>query len=371
MIFKLGNSIKKADYHKTKLACYMGFITQAIAANFAPLLFLKFHSDYHISLGNIALISTFFFFTQLLVDLFCAKFVDHIGYRVCIVTSEIFSALGLLGLAFLPDFLPDPFIGIICSVIVYAIGSGLIEVLCSPIIEACPFENKEATMSLLHSFYCWGAVGTILISSLFFLIFGIDNWKWLAVIWAIIPAVNTYNFMTCPIEPLVDNGSGMGIKNLFSRPFFWVAICLMICSGASELAMAQWHLLMQKLHWDCQKPGRFSRSMYVCSNNGNQPYNFWKIWRTVRFNEVYEWFRHIMRCLLSTCRFVIQPDYRTYRLYCMWIFSWNHVAWNNQYFLKNFSNRWNGYVFSSCHGRRFRWQHWTWNCWSYHPECRK
>ena len=240
MIFKLGNSIKKADYHKTKLACYMGFITQAIAANFAPLLFLKFHSDYHISLGNIALISTFFFFTQLLVDLFCAKFVDHIGYRVCIVTSEIFSALGLLGLAFLPDFLPDPFIGIICSVIVYAIGSGLIEVLCSPIIEACPFENKEATMSLLHSFYCWGAVGTILISSLFFLIFGIDNWKWLAVIWAIIPAINTYNFMTCPIESLVDNGSGMEIKDLFSKPFFWVAICLMICSGASELAMAQW-----------------------------------------------------------------------------------------------------------------------------------
>ena len=141
MIFKCRNSIKKTDYHKTKIACYMGFITQAIAANFAPLLFLKFHSDYHISLGNIALISTFFFFTQLLVDLFCAKFVDHIGYRVCIVTSEIFSALGLLGLAFLPDFLPNPFIGIICSVIVYAIGSGLIEVLCSPIIEACPFEN--------------------------------------------------------------------------------------------------------------------------------------------------------------------------------------------------------------------------------------
>ena len=118
------NAVKKTNYHKTKIACYMGFITQAIAANFAPLLFLKFHSDYHISLGNIALISTFFFFTQLLVDLFCAKFVDHIGYRVCIVASEIFAALGLLGLAFLPDFLPDPFIGIICSVIVYAIGSG-------------------------------------------------------------------------------------------------------------------------------------------------------------------------------------------------------------------------------------------------------
>lgn len=211
-----------------------------LAANFAPLLFLKFHNDYHISLGNIALISTFFFFTQLLVDLFCAKFVDYIGYRVCIVASEIFSSLGLVGLAFLPELLPEPFIGIICSVIIYAIGSGLIEVLCSPIIEACPFENKEATMSLLHSFYCWGAVGTILISSLFFLIFGITSWKWLAVIWALIPAVNTYNFITCPIEHLVDNGTGMGIKKLFSKPFFWVAICLMICSGASELAMAQW-----------------------------------------------------------------------------------------------------------------------------------
>ena len=218
----------------------MGFITQAIAANFAPLLFLKFHSDYHISLGNIALISTFFFFTQLLVDLFCAKFVDHIGYRVCIVTSEIFSALGLLGLAFLPDFLPDPFIGIICSVIVYAIGSGLIEVLCSPIIEACPFENKEATMSLLHSFYCWGTAATILISSLFFFLFGMNSWKWLAVMWALIPAINIYNFATCPIEHLVNDGNGMGVRQLFRTPVVWLAICLMICSGASELAMAQW-----------------------------------------------------------------------------------------------------------------------------------
>lgn len=228
------------NYHKTKTACYLGFITQAIAANFAPLLFLKFHHDYHISLGNIALISTCFFFTQILVDLFCAKFVDKIGYRVCIVTSEICAATGLFGLAFLPDILPIPFIGILCSVIMYATGSGLIEVLCSPIVEACPFENKEATMSLLHSFYCWGAVGTILISTLFFLIFGMDSWKWLAVLWALIPAVNIYNFATCPIEHLVDEEGGMGIRKLFQNPLFWLAIGLMICSGASELAMAQW-----------------------------------------------------------------------------------------------------------------------------------
>ena len=228
------------NYQKTKLACYLGFITQAITANFAPLLFLEFHHDYDISLGNIALISTCFFFTQLLVDAFCAKYVDRIGYRTCIVSSEICAAAGLVGLAFLPDLLPNPFIGIMCSVIIYAIGSGLIEVLCSPIVEACPFENKEATMSLLHSFYCWGSVGTILISTLFFMVFGMDNWKWLAVLWALIPAVNIYNFATCPNEHLVEEGGGMGIKKLFQKPIFWIAVCLMICSGASELAMAQW-----------------------------------------------------------------------------------------------------------------------------------
>lgn len=228
------------NYQKTKVACYLGFVTQAIAANFAPLLFLKFHKNYQIPLGNIALISTCFYLTQILVDLFCAKFVDKIGHRVCIVTSEICAAGGLVGLAFLPELLPNPFVGIICSVIVYAIGSGLIEVLCSPIVEACPFENKEATMSLLHSFYCWGSVGTVLLSSLFFTIFGMDSWKWLAVLLALIPAVNIYNFATCPLETLVDEDKGMGVKKLFQTPLFWLAVCLMICSGASELAMAQW-----------------------------------------------------------------------------------------------------------------------------------
>lgn len=228
------------NYQKTKHACYLGFVTQAIAANFAPLLFLKFHNDYNIPLGRIALISIFFYFTQLLIDLFCTKYVDRIGYRVSIVASEVCSVLGLIGLAFLPELLPDPFVGIIISVIVYAVGSGLIEVLCSPIVEACPFENKEAMMSLLHSFYCWGSVGTILVSTLFLSFFGMDSWKWLACLWAIIPAINVYNFATCPIEKLVEEGSGMGVRELFKKPVFWIAVCLMICSGASELSMSQW-----------------------------------------------------------------------------------------------------------------------------------
>ncbi len=230
----------KDKYKKTLLACYLGFITQSIAANFAPLLFLTFHKSFGIPLGKIALISTAFYITQLIVDVVCAKFVDKIGYRVCAVASEITSALGLIGLAFLPYILPDPFVGIIISVIVYAIGSGLIEVLGSPIVEACPFEHKEAVMSLLHSFYCWGSVAVILLSTLYFTLFGVVNWKWLAVIWALVPLYNIFNFATCPIEPLVEDGKGMTIGALFKTPMFFLGIILMVCAGASEMSMAQW-----------------------------------------------------------------------------------------------------------------------------------
>ena len=230
----------KDKYQKTLIACYLGFITQAIAANYAPLLFLTFHRSLGIPLGKVALISTAFYFTQLIVDVICAKFVDRIGYRVCAVASEITSAAGLIGLAVLPQVFPDPFIGMIISVIVYAIGSGLIEVLGSPIVEACPFENKEAVMSLLHSFYCWGSVGVILLSTAFFAVFGVDHWRWLSCIWAFVPLINIYNFSTCPIEPLVEDGKGMTIGSLFKTPVFFMGIILMVCAGASEMSMAQW-----------------------------------------------------------------------------------------------------------------------------------
>lgn len=230
----------KSKYQKTLIACYLGFITQAIAANFAPLLFLTFHRTYQISLGRIAFISTAFFFTQLLVDLFCAKYVDRIGYRRSVIASEVFSAAGLIGLAFLPSLLPDPYVGILISVIIYAMGSGLIEVLVSPIVEACPFDNKDSVMSLLHSFYCWGSVGVILLSTIFFAIFGIENWRILACIWALIPLYNTFNFISCPIESLTEEGEGFSIRQLFHIPIFWIALILMVCAGASEISMAQW-----------------------------------------------------------------------------------------------------------------------------------
>ncbi len=174
------------------------------------------------------------------MDILCSYFADKIGYRKCVVASELCAAAGLVGLAFLPDLVPNPLVGIIASVIVYAIGSGLIEVLCSPIVEACPFDNKEAVMSLLHSFYCWGSVGVILLSTVFFAVFGIDSWKWLACIWAVIPLYNIYNFATCPIEHTTEAGGGMGTGRLLRVPLFWISIVLMVCAGASELSMAQW-----------------------------------------------------------------------------------------------------------------------------------
>ena len=230
----------KKNYRKTLIACYLGFITQAIAANFTPLLFLKFHKDYGIPLGKIALIPTVFFLTQLLIDVFCARFVDRIGYRLSVVVSEAASALGLVGLAVLPELFPDPFAGILLSVLIYAIGSGLLEVLVSPIVEACPFEHKDAVMSMLHSFYCWGCVGVILLSTVFFALFGIGHWRLLAVLWSLIPLYNIFNFATCPIERLTEEGEGMTIGSLLRTPFFWIAILLMVCAGASELSMAQW-----------------------------------------------------------------------------------------------------------------------------------
>lgn len=228
------------NYQKTLRACYLGYVTQAICANFAPLLFLTFQETYHISLGKIALIPTVFFLTQLVVDFAATGFVDRIGYRTCVVASHILSTVGLVMLAFLPDLLPVPFLGILLSVLVYAVSSGLIEVLISPIVEACPFENKASRMSLLHSFYCWGMVAVVLGSTVFFALFGLENWRILTLLWALVPFCNVFNFLTCPIERLVETGEGMGTGKLLRQPLFWLLILLMICSGAAETAMAQW-----------------------------------------------------------------------------------------------------------------------------------
>lgn len=231
---------KQKNYKKTLIACYLGFVTQAISSNFAPLLFLTFKGVYGISLEKIALIPFVFYFTQLLIDLVATKFADKIGYRICVVSSQVLSSVGLVLMAVLPEIMPNPFVGILLSVVCFAVGSGLIEVLVSPIVEACPFDNKDGVMSLVHSFFCWGSVGVILGSTVFFALFGIENWKILACIWALVPLYNAFNFINCPIERLVEDGKSMGIRQLLGVPVFWLMILLMICAGASEATMTQW-----------------------------------------------------------------------------------------------------------------------------------
>ena len=232
--------IKQKNYKKTLTACYFGFVTQAITANFTPLLFLTFVNTYGVTFEKIAMIPLVFYLTQLLIDFAATRFADKIGYRTCVVASQILSAAGLLLMIILPELLPVPFTGILISVVLYAVGSGLIEVLVSPIVEACPFENKDGMMSLLHSFYCWGAMGVILGSTLFFALFGTEKWKILVAVWALVPLYNTFNFISCPIEHLVEDGKSMSVGKLLKTPIFWLMILLMVCSGASEATMAQW-----------------------------------------------------------------------------------------------------------------------------------
>lgn len=228
-------------YQHTINACFTGYIVQAIVNNFAPLLFLVFQSTYGIPLSKITLLITFNFIVQLLTDLAGAGFIDKIGYRASIIIAHVFSAAGLICLVVLPGLLSNAFAGLLISVMIYAIGGGLLEVLVSPIVEACPTDNKEAVMSLLHSFYCWGHVGVVLLSTIFFTVFGIQRWKILAVLWAVIPIINGVVFTKVPIYPLTaEDKEQYSVKELLKNKVFWLLLLLMICSGASEHSIAQW-----------------------------------------------------------------------------------------------------------------------------------
>ena len=222
-------------------ACFIGYIVQAIVNNFLPLLFVTFQKTYSIPLTQITLLITLNFGIQLVIDMLSAGFVDKIGYRASAIIAHVCSAAGLVLLTVLPGAFPDPFAGILIAVFIYAIGGVLIEVLISPILEACPTDNKEKAMSLLHSFYCWGHVGVVLISTLFFTLFGIENWKILAVCWAVVPAANIILFAKAPIYSLHEDGeTGLTLKQLFTRKVFWVMMLMMLCAGASEQAVSQW-----------------------------------------------------------------------------------------------------------------------------------
>lgn len=231
----------KNQYNKTITACFVGYIVQAVINNFVPLLFLTFQRTYDIPLSQITLLVTFNFGVQLLVDLLAIGFVDRIGYRISMVMAHVLSAAGLILLTILPEIFSSPFAGILISVMIYAVGGGLLEVLVSPVVEACPSDNKEKAMSMLHSFYCWGHVGVVLLSTVFFRAAGIENWKILAIVWAVIPICNAVAFTRVPMASLMEEGeSGLSLKELFASKIFWVLLLMMVCAGASEQAVSQW-----------------------------------------------------------------------------------------------------------------------------------
>ena len=230
----------KLTYKHTLRSCFIGYIVQAISVNFLPLLFVFFQDTYQISLGQLTTLITVHFGVQLFVDSTAPLYVDKLGYRPCIVGAHAFSAAGLLLLTILPSLL-DPFVGMSVSVFIYGIGSGLIEVMISPITESCPTENKEGAMQLLHSFYCWGHVGVVLISTGFFFLFGIEHWRIMALLWMLISVVNGILFSKVPLQPLIAEGEkGMTLPQLLKNKLFWLMMIMMICAGAAELGIGQW-----------------------------------------------------------------------------------------------------------------------------------
>ncbi len=260
----------KYTYRHTTFACYRGYITQAIVNNLAPLLFIIFQTNFSISyekLGQLVLVN---FVTQIVTDIWASKYADHFGYRKCMVAAHAFCTIGLVSLGILPHLLPSPYIGLTLAVMIYAVGGGLLEVIVSPIIEALPNENKEASMSLLHSFYCWGQMGVVLLSTLLLWLIGRDLWFLLPILWALFPLYNLFQFRKVPLLPLVHDGQGMKLKELFSHPTFYLAILLMICAGASELTMSQWSSLfaekgleVPKVVGDLLGPGLFAVFMGI------------------------------------------------------------------------------------------------------------
>lgn len=230
----------RTSYAHTIFASYLGCVTQAVVNNFAPLLFLTFRTELGLTLEQITLLTTLNFSVQLVVDFLSVKLADRIGYRPCVVAAHVFSAAGLASLAVLPQLLGDAYAGLMIAVTLYAVGGGLIEVLVSPIVEACPTDKKEAAMSLLHSFYCWGHVAVVLLSSAFFQLAGIVNWRVMACLWATLPLVNACYFSLVPIRRVVEPRQQLSVRGLFGRKLFWLLMLMMVCAGASEQGMSQW-----------------------------------------------------------------------------------------------------------------------------------
>ena len=227
-------------YNRTLFACYFGYISQAIINNLLPLLFVTLQRQFSLSVTQIGFMVTYNFAMQLIIDLLAVKYADKLGYRLCVIAAHIACAIGLAGLAIFPFVLPKPYLGLLLSITIYAVGGGLIEVLVSPIVQALPLKRKEAVITVLHSFYCWGHAGVVILTTLFFSLAGTENWRIICLLWALIPAGNIILCVICPLCKLTEEGQALPVRKLFGSKLFWVFFLMMLCAGASEHSMVQW-----------------------------------------------------------------------------------------------------------------------------------
>lgn len=231
------------NYKPTMRACYIGYISHAIVNHLVPLLFIIFQTDYQISFEKLGRLILLNFSTQLLMDVITVRVVDCLGYRKLMVAAHFFAAGGLFLLAFLPNLMTDPYLGIVIAVIVYALGGGLIEVLISPIIDSIPSSNKAGSMAFLHSFYCWGQMGVVLLTTLALAVFGRGSWQMITAVWAFIPLWNLFQFLQVPLMPTQPEQGRSSLKSLFSKQVFLVALVMMVCAGSAEHIVSEWSSL--------------------------------------------------------------------------------------------------------------------------------
>ena len=233
--------MSQVSYKKTKIACYLGYVTQAISINLLPLLYLTFQNEFSVSLSQLGFLATLLFAVQMAVDLLATRFGKYVSYRWGSVAACALSALGLVLMCVLPKWMPHFYVGVMLATVILSIGGGLTEVLISPLVDAIPEEGKVGEMSLLHSFYCWGVVAVILFSTAFFALVGVSYWRWLVLLWSLVPAVTAVMFACIPIPPKTEEvHSHRSAPSVVRYGLFWVLMALMVFSGASEMAPAQW-----------------------------------------------------------------------------------------------------------------------------------
>lgn len=234
--------MKQLTYKHTTLACYIGYITQAIGINFMPILFTIFKEEFSLSYSELGSLVVINFVTQILTDIFSTKYVDRLGFRRTSIPCQLLCFLGLMLLCILPSVMANSFLALAIATIVYAVGGGMVEVIISPIIDSMPSDDSTGAMSLLHSFYCWGQLGIVLLTTLAIKLCGNDVWRPLALILSLIPLINMLLFIKVPL-PETENETRTPIKALISNKAFLAAMILMVGAGAAEQVIAQWSSL--------------------------------------------------------------------------------------------------------------------------------